>query len=192
MRRPEWSRSIQKGLFRPISAVLAFATLCLFLLKPSLLVDTVYNFVRKGDTEATVAESFASSRGLGIEGQWRTFNAYPLFGIGFGVSLDPWFAPILDSFTGLPLSAPVEKGFLPTAILEETGIFGATFFVMLLFALIRHVFSRTEIELPWVFLVSLFVNVGEMIFFSAGGFGLYTWLLFGWTTCPRWERERAP
>ena len=192
LRRPEWRKSIRKGVLRPISALLAFATLSLFLLKPSLLVDTVYAFVHKGDTQATVEESFASSRGRGIEGQWRTFSANPLFGIGFGVSLDPSFKPIMDPFTGLPLSAPVEKGFLPTAVLEETGIFGATFFIVFLFSLIRHVFSKTEIILPWVFLASLLVNNGEMIFFSVGGLGLYTWLLMGWATCPRWERKGAP
>src|SRR5439155_4943064 len=128
---------------------------------PSLLVDTIYRFVSKGQSQATVEEAFARSRGLGIEGQWETFSANPLFGIGFGVSLDSSFKPVLDSFTGLPLSAPVEKGFLPTAVLEETGIFGTTFFILFVFSLTRHVFSKTEILLPWVFMASLVANVGE-------------------------------
>jgi hypothetical protein len=191
LNRPQWRKSIRKGVLRPASALLAFAILSLFLLEPSLLAETVYRFVRKGDSQATVAESFESSRGRGIAGQWLTFNAYPVFGIGFGVSLDSSFKPIMDPFTGLPLSAPVEKGFLPTAVLEETGIFGAIFFIPFLFSLITHVFSKTEIVLPWVFLASLFVNTGEMIFFSVGGLGLYTWLLMGWATCPRWEKKGA-
>jgi len=192
LRRPEWRKSIRKGVVKPVSALFAFAILSLFLLKPSLLAETVFGFIRKGDSQATVAESFQSSRGRGIEGQWVTFNANPLYGIGFGVSLDPSFNPVLEPLTVLPLSAPVEKGFLPTAILEETGIFGTTFFVIFLVSFIRHVFSKTELLLPWVFLASLLVNTGEMIFFSAGGFGLYIWLLMGWATSPRWESKRAP
>ena len=163
--------------------------LSLLLLKPSILTESVYGFIRKGQSQVTVEQSFESSRGRGIADQWANFNASPLFGIGFGVSLGSSFKPVFDSFTGLPLSASVEKGFLPTAILEETGIFGATFFVVFLLSLIRHVFSKIDLVLPWVFLASLFVNTGEMIFFSAGGLGLYIWLLMGWTTCPRWERK---
>lgn len=193
LRRPEWRKSIRKGVLRPVSALFAFAILSLFLLKPSLLAETVYSFVRKGQSEATVSEAFESSRGRGIESQWLNFNANPLFGIGFGVSLDRSFKPVMDPLTGLPLSAPAEKGFLPTAVLEETGVFGAIFFIPFLFTLITHAVPRTDdFVLSWVFLASLFVNTGEMIFFSAGGFGLYTWLLIGWATCPRWEKKRAP
>ena len=190
--RPAWRTSIRKGMFRPVSGLLALAILSLLLLNPALLLDRVYAFVRKGDTEATVSESFETSRGRGIQGQWQTFNANPLFGIGFGVSLDSSFKPIIDDLTGLPLSAPTEKGFLPTAVLEETGLFGAIVFLPFLFSLTRQALSQTAIVLPWVFLASLFVNTGEMIFFSAGGFGLYIWLLMGWTTCPRLEAKRAP
>jgi hypothetical protein len=38
----------------------------------------------------------------------------------------------------------------------------------------------------------LFVNLGEMIFFSANGFGLYIWLLMGWAVSSRWENKIAP
>src|SRR5262249_33043058 len=99
--------------------------------------------------------------------------------------------PVIDKVTGLPLSAPVEKGFLPTAVLEETGIFGAIFFALFLFSAMRLVVRRGDIVLAWIFFTCLFVNVGEMIFFSAGGLGLYIWLLMGWAAARR-DAQRAP
>lgn len=186
----EWRTAIRQGMFRPISILLAFAVVALLLLKTEAVMDRVSGFVRKDDSQ-TVSESFETSRGRAIGNQWANFTENPMFGIGFGVSLDPSFEPVIDRLTGLPLSAPVEKGFLPTAVLEETGIFGAFFCVLLLGSSIRRVVARGDIILAWVFFTCLMVNVGEMIFFSAGGLGLYIWLLMGWALASL-EAKRAP
>jgi hypothetical protein len=190
--RPEWRKCIGKGMFRPVSIFAGLALVSLILLQPSLIVESATDFIQKGKHGMKVEESFEHSRGGGIAGQWGNFKKHPLVGIGFGVSLDKSFKPVFDEVTGLPLSASMEKGFLPSAVLEETGAIGTMLFLLFLFALFRHVFSETHFMLPWMFLTSLFVNVGEMIFFSAGGFGLYIWLLMGWATCPRWEKKSAP
>jgi len=188
--RSKWRGSIGQALFRPATAVAAFVALFLMTFHTDLLSDTAYRFLRKSNNTATLEESFESSRGRGIAGQWRTFQTHPMFGIGFGVSLDPSFKPILEPLTGLPISAPVEKGFLPTAVLEETGVLGAMIFVPLLLGLsILAVAKADDIALSSLFLTSIFVNAGEMIFFSAGGFGLYTWLMIGWATSSYWKRK---
>ncbi len=57
-----------------------------------------------------VEGSFEHSRGRGIAGQWGNFKKNPLFGIGFGVSLDKSFKPVFDEVTGLPISASSGEG----------------------------------------------------------------------------------
>ncbi|MDE3051447.1 MAG: hypothetical protein KGJ48_16300, partial [Nitrospirota bacterium] len=89
---------------------------------------------------------------------------------------------------GLPLSAPTEKGFLPTAILEETGILGTLCLILLLGSLIWQVSRKSDIATTWIFFTSILVNVGEMVFFSFGGLGLYIWLIMGWATSSRWRK----
>jgi len=189
--RHDWAKRIVRGAFRPVSALVALGFLALLLLNPSLLVEKIYSFVHKGQTNISVEQSFEQSRGRGIESQWENFKSHPMLGIGFGVSLDESFKPTPDPMTGLPLSAPVEKGFLPTAVFEENGLIGALVFLAFLFSLIRQVFSKADIALCWVFLASLFVNAGEMIFFSVNGPGLYMWVLLGWATCAYWEKKSA-
>jgi hypothetical protein len=184
--RPEWRKWIQKGLFKPITLLCGFALFSLLVLQSSLVMDTVSTFILKGQKGA-VTNSFEHSRGKGMIEQWQNFSRYPLFGIGFGVSLDRSFKPILDPTTGLPLSASTEKADLLIATLEETGIIGTSFFLFFLVALIWHILSKTDLVMPWVFFTCLFINVGEMIFFSPGGLGIYIWLLIGWATCHRWE-----
>lgn len=190
--RSEWRRQIIKGMLKPISLVFAFTLLALLSLQPSLLTENTRKFILKDEKDKTATESFEGSRGKGIIGQWNVFIHYPLYGIGFGVSLLKSFVPVYEPVTGLPLSAPTEKGFLPITLLEETGIIGTIFFIPFLFVLIKHVLPETnDIALPWVFFSCLFLNIGEMVFFSVGGIGLYPWLLIGWATCSRWARENA-
>jgi hypothetical protein len=78
---------------------------------------------------------------------------------------------------GLPVGASVEKGFMPSAVLEETGITGAVLVIGLLLALFRPIVRNGSISLFWMALVCLFVNFGEMVFFSVGGLGMLFWVL---------------
>lgn len=189
MSHPGWRRQIRKGFVKPISIVFALTLVTFLSLQPSLIADNANEFILKGEQDKTVAESFESSRGKGIIGQWNAFIHYPLFGIGFGVSLHESFVPVYEPVTGLPLSAPTEKGLLPVTLLEETGIIGSLFFIPFIFVFIKQVVSETDIVLPWVFFSCLFINVGEMVFFSVGGIGLYPLLLMGWATCPYWWKN---
>ena len=179
------------ALLRPVILVALFAVASAALLFSSSIEKGAGKFIFKygRGADASVTEAFSKSRGAGITSEWRNFLARPLVGHGFGISPSPSFesTQILDPFFGLPLSAPSEKGFMPTAILEETGILGTLCLIPLLGSLIWLVSHRSDIATTWIFFTSILVNVGEMVFFSFGGIGLYTWLIMGWATSSQWR-----
>lgn len=123
-----------------------------------------------------------ASRSWGIALQWRNFLREPLTGYGFGVYPHGEFPAGIVRVFGIPISAPVEKGFLPTAILEEVGLIGTLAFLWLVIALGRRVVRNGDARWLAVYFACLFVNVGEMVIFSVGGIGLYFWLMLGLST----------
>jgi hypothetical protein len=189
--RPDWRRFLRRGITRPAVLLAIFALIPVAILEREALSVRAADFTHKGQKTQTVESSFMESRGLGIVEEWKDFEQFPAFGIGFGVSLDPAFRPVIDPTTGFPISAPTEKGFLPTAVLQETGLVGATAFTLLLLALFRRAFSNNELSYAWMFGTCVLANLGEMVFFSAGGLGLYIWLLMGWAMCSRTGRISA-
>ncbi len=137
-------------------------------------------FLEKDAINVSLSDQFEVSRGMKIENSFDEFTRSPWMGIGFGIasSADEMNVEVNETF-GIPIGAPVEKGFLPTAILEETGIIGASFLLILLIILSTPVIKHGNLSLCFLFFTCLFVNIGEMIFFSFGGMGLYSWLLMG-------------
>jgi hypothetical protein len=129
---------------------------------------------RLGSHYSVTSEEITSSRMGLIELSWDIFLKHPATGINFGTSLDPYFVANANL-----LSAPTEKGFLPTAILEETGVVGTSFFVLFLcLTFIR--FYRDENIIGIAVLGGFLIqNLGEMMFFSLGGAGLYCWSIVG-------------
>jgi O-antigen ligase len=109
-----------------------------------------------------------------IESSWRVFVQRPWTGIGFGTSIDPQFVANATLF-----SAPTEKGFLPTALLEEVGIIGALPFAVFLIAFFVHYWKIRNIIALGMMACLLLLNLGEMMFFALGGMGLYSWSLIG-------------
>lgn len=139
------------------------------------------DFLFKGRAALGVETAFYASRGFLIEASMANFREHPLTGIGFGVASDPTtFIVRRDPVLGLPLGAPTEKGFTLVAILEEIGLIGMAFFLMMLAALLRPVFSRRAPFAATVLAVSaLAINFGEAVFFAVGGSGMLVWLLVG-------------
>ena len=84
-------------------------------------------FATKGDGEfGGLTEAFAESRESLIDRSMDNFRQYPIAGIGFGVPSDTSQELFeVKRVGGIPISASVEKGSLPSATLEETGIIGA-------------------------------------------------------------------
>jgi len=114
-----------------------------------------------------------------IATSWDNFLDHPLSGIGFGVPSNPYETGAAGGEAlGIPTSAPVEKSFVPTAVLEENGLLGASVFVGFLTALAIPVLRFGRFSTVVLFMTAFFTNLGEMVFFSAGG-GVYIWFCLG-------------
>ena len=140
------------------------------------------SLVRKtGSAEAAevgVGEAFQTSRGFLIEQGIENFRQKPLTGIGFGVAADPTAINVVrDPIFGLPLSAPVEKGVVWIAALEEVGLLGVFVLALLLWELLSgSVRNHTATGLA-VVVAALMTNNGEATLFSFNGHGLFVWLI---------------
>ena len=96
----------------------------------------------------------------------------PWTGIGFGIASEPAYMEVQrDPVLGLPLSALVEKGVMPIAVVEELGIFGALAIVGWLWVMLRRG-ARSGVSQFAVLITLLLVNFGESMFFSVGGMGM--------------------
>jgi hypothetical protein len=144
------------------------------------LTSTLSGFVlKRGETK--ISSALAASRGQGALSELHNFASSPVFGNGFGVYPDGQFPVPVTRLAGIPISAPVEKGFLPTAVLEETGTLGGIAFVIMLTAFIRQIAKNgTTVQLS-ILLCALFTNLGEATLLSPGGIGMYLWILIGYT-----------
>lgn len=138
------------------------------------ITSAVTGLINKYNTSAKTLEtsSILASREALVTNSWNTFLERPLTGIGFEVSLDPYFVQNATLF-----SAPIEKGFLPTAILEEVGILGTVPFVVFLLTLVHSLWRRRSAAGLTMLLTYLVSNLGEVTVFAFGGPGLFGWLL---------------
>jgi hypothetical protein len=136
-------------------------------------------FAYKNAQQRNLGGAFYESRGGGVLAEWQHFRNSPWLGNGFGVYPDGKFPAGVVTLWGIPISAPIEKGFLPTAILEEAGLVGAAALALLIAWLARRAWRTHELRWRAMFIACLAVNVGECIFLSPGGIGLLSWLLMG-------------
>ncbi len=120
-----------------------------------------------------------SSRGAQIADSLETARTHPYFGLGFGI--DEGLAARMDdpafSRWMIPLTAPVEQGFLPIATVAQLGFAGLALmvpFVLWLYLQARQAAALTAA----LFATSIGVNFGEMIFYSVGGLGMFLWIIF--------------
>ena len=140
------------------------------------IYKSVISFANKGGGETSgldLKQVMQSREGI-IQQSWDLFKSHPLTGIGFQVADSAEFRE-----KATLLSAPIEKGFLPTAILEETGIFGTFFFVIFLISFLGYLIGQRHIPATTVFLTFLLTNMGEVSLFALGGPGQLGWILTG-------------
>lgn len=135
-------------------------------------------WLRKTETlstdNRTLGEAVTASRQSSIEANLYDFNRNRLLGSGFQVIVDHpamYQAGMITLF-----SAPIEKGLLPLMVLGETGILGAVFFAVFLFAFYFGCMRRKYYVTLSLFTVFLAVNMAEAIFFSPNGGG-FEWLV---------------
>jgi len=145
------------------------------------------SFIAKsGDNEASLGDLAMRSRGRLIEQMLANIQERPLLGVGFGVSSDPedWHIIVRDPVLGLPTMAPVEKGVMPIAIMEELGAPGFVLAMGWVLALIGQAAKGGLVPLA-VCCTALATNLAEATLFSPGGMGLLILVLVTWAATER-------
>jgi hypothetical protein len=166
------------NLSRKTLAVLLIVATFLFIayeVKPGGgLSKTIKGFVAKKSTEveSITVEDVTSSRAGAIAHSLSNFRQSPVFGIGFQVATTDYFRQNASVFY-----APVEKGFLPTALLEEVGLVGTFFFLVFIFAMLGRLFHDRNVPGFTLFASLLISNLGEASLFALAGHGAYGWLI---------------
>ncbi len=178
MRRPVRRRTRAARVSVPVKLLGGVVMAVILVAQGSVIDEKLQQFLLK---QSETAESLSFQvRTAMVQRQMTNFQAQPLTGIGFGVpsNVDDWVS-LSTGFLGIPTGFPVEKGFLPSAVLEETGLIGASLLIVLLFTLLWPALQKASGPYLAILLACLLANTGEMVFFSFGGAGLYYWLLIG-------------
>lgn len=169
-----WRRTLGRRRTRAIIVgLLLVCVLAAADLATGRVTRAVREFVLKYNTAAQIVEIedvFSTRSGI-IAQQWSTFLRHPLTGIGFQVADTEFFRRNATLF-----SAPVEKGFLPTGLLEEVGVLGTSSFVLFIGLLCLSLLSSRNGPGLAMLLTYLVTNLGEMTIFAFGGAGGLGWL----------------
>ena len=177
---PKWRETIVKAFAGTRMAILFVIALVFSVLMWSQIQEAFVGFLLKDDGDDSVVASLQDSRGELIRRSMNNFWDNPITGIGFGVPSDPSLLRIKYGPFGIPLGASVEKGFMPSAVLEETGLIGALIIIYLIGMMLYPILKVGGLMPLWVVLGCVIVNFGEMVFFAIGaGDGIYLWLLMG-------------
>jgi len=187
-----WAVDLGRTLARPTVMLGVLAALALMAVQWTSLQADLQGFLAKGGQSASLTQALEESRGGLMDQSMANFWEKPLTGIGFGAPSDPVrFAQQLERGPyGIPLSASVEKGFMPTAVLEETGVIGALLTIALLIFLFMPTVQHPDPTLFWMMGAALFINFGEMVFFSVGGMGFFLWFVMAFCHVVALRRKR--
>lgn len=142
--------------------------------------ETVVDFAIKGGRNGKeLNAAFEASRGFRIRQLYRSFLESPWTGKGFGLetferNLEVGYDPLIGL---IPIKAPVEKNFIFLSVFEETGVFGGILLGLFVLATAHYLINNRSPIWCFVFLTGIMANVGESIFFSLGGVGLFVWII---------------
>src|SRR5690606_3667616 len=187
-------RAILPGLKSRRVAFIAALAASGAIVSAAQLERVVTDFIAKsGRAEVGSAlEAYERSRGGKMEEMWANIQQKPFQGIGFGVASDPRDMDVpRDPVLGLPTSAPIEKGVLPLAVLEEVGLIGFLMVAAWVLILLRR--SAQGGIVPFaVALTALLLSLGEANLCSPGGMGLLSLVLIGWAFASGYNLNRVP
>jgi hypothetical protein len=159
--------------------MLACVVPCLFV--GLFFSNSIADFISKGHSESGFASVYEKSRGDLITNMIVNIRENPYTGIGFGIASDAAAMNVeYDPVLGLPVSASVEKGVMPLAILEETGAIGFAVFLILIGVLVVRAVNNGLPQLLVLFTV-LLTNMAEYTFFSVGGMGMLMMIATTWS-----------
>lgn len=162
--------------------VMSFLVLVTSVVMAPVISEKIHHYITKSGRAdvGNVMEAYDDSRGAGIRLMLQNFNRHPYAGIGFGIASIPESMNIRrDPFFNLPMSASVEKGVTPIAVLEELGFFGALLFGGWVVMLLKGS-ARSGLVPFAVCLAILLINIGEATLFSPGGMGMLYLILLAW------------
>ena len=126
-----------------------------------------------GDTRS-LKDAFTGSRQALVEYNLRDFRRNPFLGMGFQVMEGMEQAYRANMITWY--SASIEKGVTPYVILGETGLCGATIFLIFLAAFYGTCLKRRYLALLTSFTCVLVANLADSTLFSPGGLGGFLWI----------------
>ena len=141
------------------------------------IVPQVKGYLFKQSDVSNLIDAAEASRGDLIQKMLSNIQQRPLTGIGFGIASNPAEMEVeRDGLFGLPLSAIVEKGVMPIALIEELGFIGALIALAWVMLMLRRG-ATAGIQKFTILVTLLLVNFGESMLFSVGGMGLLLLIL---------------
>lgn len=144
----------------------------------SVYINQLNSYLFKRTDSGGILEAAENSRGKLVENMLFNIEANPFKGIGFGMSSDINNLNVeYDPFFGLPISAAIEKGVLPIAVLEELGIMVGSFVFLWIFYSFYKA-AQVDAQKLSILLCIILLNLGEYMFFSVGGMGMLMLILF--------------
>jgi hypothetical protein len=181
------SSSMLNGLKRPLPWVFLALVIVLLTLRLDTIQSYLSDFLSKGRRAGftSIFEAYSNSRGVKVEQMQRNISSDPWVGVGFGMPSGPAYMMEIkrDPIFDLPVGAPVEKGMLPLAVFEETGIIGFAIFMIWMIIALFSASGGTSGQLP-IFMYILISNLVEATLLSPGGLGLVFLILLGWCITP--------
>lgn len=184
------ARWLFPGLASPRVWFVVAAALIVAMAFVPILAETVGVFITKGGSGGSLLDSYDQSRGMLIDRMIGNMVQKPMTGIGFGIASDYTLMEVDRSgFLGLPAGAPVEKGVVFLAVVEELGIVVAAVVLWWTLAIIRGCAKGGLVPLAICMIVILF-NFGEATFFSPGGMGMLWMILITWAYAEGKARTR--
>lgn len=170
------------GLFsKRNNYVMIFSTVTALMMLP-ILTSTIDSYINKTGRErvSNIADAYSQSRGGLIDKMLDNIDNNLVTGIGFGIASEPSSMIVnRDPLLGLPLGAPIEKGVMLLAVLEELGII---LFVLAIGWIIAILYYATFAGVSGIALVgtAILLNFGESVLFSPGGMGSLYLVLITW------------
>lgn len=152
--------------------VFFFILFACLILSDISITNFIIRFINKADdlTLNNIVINYQISRSILYEPMIANIFENFFTGIGFGIASDPLNMNI-KYFKDIPVSAPIEKGNLLLAILEEVGLYGFILFMIWILILFRLVIANSSSDLI-VLLTFLLFNLGEAGLFSPKGYGM--------------------
>lgn len=158
---------------------LFFVALVLGAVVAELRSNALTRLIQKTDDvgarqDSGLFENAVSSRMVKVEENMNDFYRNPLLGMGFQVDERLVYKYQLGQAS--LISASIERGNLPSAVLAETGVVGGIVFLCFLVSFYGTCISQRYMALMTMFTCFFISNMGECTFFSPTAMGGILWL----------------